>query len=57
MSLRTAAAVALMAIGLVAMLRATLLVARGQAGRSRLDLPLSFAGGFGLILVGQALIQ
>ena len=56
MSALNTTAIAAMAIGIVAVLRATLVIARRGAGRSRLDLPISILGGFCLILVGQALL-
>ena len=50
-------AVLLIVAGLLAVLRATLIVARGSVGRFRLDVPLSLIGGFALILAGQRLLQ
>jgi hypothetical protein len=50
-------AVALMAIGLVGMLRAAAIVATGGEGRFPLDLLVGMVLGFGLILLGQALLD
>lgn len=52
----TGLALALMAIGLVGMLRAVAIVAAGREGRFPLDSLVSVVFGFGLILLGQALL-
>ena len=52
----TGLAVVLMALGLVGMLRAVAIVATGGEGRFPLDPLVSMVLGFGLILLGQALL-
>lgn len=52
----TGLAVVLMALGLVGMLRAVAIVVTGGEGRFPLDPLVSIALGFGLILLGQALL-
>ena len=50
-------AVVLLALGLVGMLRAVAIVATGGEGRFRFDPVVSIVLGFGLILLGQALLS
>jgi len=50
-------AVVLLALGLVGMLRAVVIVATGGEGRFRFDPVVSIVLGFGLILLGQALLS
>jgi hypothetical protein len=52
----TGVAVVLLALGLVGMLRAVAIVATGGEGRFPLDPLVSIVLGFGLILLGQALL-
>ena len=52
----TGLAVVLMGIGLVGMLLAVAIVTTGGEGRSSLDPLVSIVLGFGLILLGQALL-
>jgi hypothetical protein len=52
----TGVAVVLMALGLVGMLRAVAIVATRGEGRFPLDPLVSIVLGFGLILLGQALL-
>ena len=52
----TGLAVVLMALGLVGLLRAVAIVATGGEGRFPLDPLVSLVLGFGLILLGQALL-
>jgi hypothetical protein len=53
----TGLAVVLMGIGLVATLRAVAIVTIGGEGRFPLDPLISIVLGFGLIMVGQALLR
>jgi len=50
-------AVATMAVGLAGVLRAVVLVSTGGAGRFPLDPWVSVVIGFGLILLGQAMLD
>ena len=52
----TALAVFLMGVGIVGVLRAVANVASGGEGRFRFDPVVSIVLGFGLILLGQALL-
>ena len=50
-------AVVTMAVGLAGVLRGVALVSTGGAGRFPLDLWVSLVAGFGLILLGQAMLD
>ena len=50
-------AVVAMAFGLAVVLRAVALVSTGGAGRFRLDPWVSLVAGFGLVLLGQAMLD
>lgn len=50
-------AIVVMAVGLAGVLRAVAIVSTGGVGRFRMDPWLSMVVGFGLILLGQALLR
>jgi hypothetical protein len=52
----TGLAIALMALGLAGLLRAVVIVTTGGAGRFPLDAVVGIVFGFGLILLGRALL-
>jgi uncharacterized membrane protein len=54
--LLTAAALGLLVVGIIFLIRSTLIVASGQPGL-RYDLWPGLIGGFGLCLLGQSLLR
>lgn len=57
MTAMTVGAVVLMVLGASLVLRAVVVVARGQNGLVWFDLPLCLLGGFALALLGQELVN